>query len=1014
MVRLIIFLILSCLNSLAVSSSLKINELSDSYLNVTSMHLDENASRLAILSGNRVSIYDVDETSADLKVIAKGKLSEQIYSGNDILLKGNDIYITSNRGKFIWVEWDNAMASFEVKTVIDIQQENTECPCSMLMSSDNRFLYIVNAYRLDVFQISDGGKPNYSHGVSGPGSLPIVDIEISSKSGHFLFLTNDNYLVTNIIDSNDGELIEINSQRFERKIMSISHDSYYGTFYAISREEYNSETNSDSYIRSLFWDKDNKQYNLGLKYPVQHHYHNNLEVYKGNIYIQDDNYLRQLYHDKQSDQIIDLEQGYDFGVTLSEPNIVLAGKSVFVNSGVIGGIQSFLIDAEGSLENRGLLQSEEVGLSPVFADTALNSDGTRLYALTRNFFLQTYSRNPKNGSTKLLHETNDSLEHNIKADGERMVLDEVNNFIYLSLNDIIKVYKLDPEQLIPTLKNQYDLQLPIYLNSHDLYLSHEGERLYAVGSDVWKFKLDMSEGTILSLEAREMFNRADQMVFSQDDTFVYLMDKGDGFSGLIGGIFGYKQDPSSGAWEEVFALRNDFDNEAITMSSDEKFILAETDSGINVYSRELITGELTLENVLSSYKDSSDVERKFYDIFRFELLNNDEVLLVFSYDNVLQFERTGEFTYEYVDRLYLPSNVDEPSSTGGAYITVSGDQRYIYYSSVSPSASYLLSLSETDESSMEVVKQFDTQYITNTYYEKDVKPYINGSEELLFSANNLPPGIEISDDGVIAGQLKRSSLESLEYNSLIIVSDGISSLELGLTFLVDIENTSPEGESLNLEVPASGYLNYDFNLKDSESDKITMEITKYPSEGVVSVIDVNEGIIRYQSSDESSDGDLLEYIVRDLGSSSGVYNVTFTKEQQNLLPIANDDSVATDFETERVIDVLKNDTDEDGEIAKNTLTIVMQPQNGSLEATESGEAIYKPAQDFSGEDSFKYKVKDNDGDYSNEATVYITVKEKIVESEPDTPPNNDDGGGGSAPIWLLLLLLAYSGRRYYK
>ncbi len=112
------------------------------------------------------------------------------------------------------------------------------------------------------------------------------------------------------------------------------------------------------------------------------------------------------------------------------------------------------------------------------------------------------------------------------------------------------------------------------------------------------------------------------------------------------------------------------------------------------------------------------------------------------------------------------------------------------------------------------------------------------------------------------------------------------------------------------------------------------------------------------------------------GGSSGNGNKTPAggDSSENMAPVAKDDgpeTVATSGSI--VIDVLANDTDENGDdtIDSATLVITQDPVLGSV-AVEDGKILYT-AGSAAGEDVFKYTVKDDLGFASNEAEVTVTV-----------------------------------------
>ncbi len=93
----------------------------------------------------------------------------------------------------------------------------------------------------------------------------------------------------------------------------------------------------------------------------------------------------------------------------------------------------------------------------------------------------------------------------------------------------------------------------------------------------------------------------------------------------------------------------------------------------------------------------------------------------------------------------------------------------------------------------------------------------------------------------------------------------------------------------------------------------------------------------------------------------------------NHAPIAVSDSYSVDEDTALVVTlpgVLSNDSDADGDPLSATL--VSGPAHGTLTFNGDGSFTYNPDADYSGSDSFKYKVSDGAGHFSS-AVVQLTV-----------------------------------------
>jgi hypothetical protein len=94
----------------------------------------------------------------------------------------------------------------------------------------------------------------------------------------------------------------------------------------------------------------------------------------------------------------------------------------------------------------------------------------------------------------------------------------------------------------------------------------------------------------------------------------------------------------------------------------------------------------------------------------------------------------------------------------------------------------------------------------------------------------------------------------------------------------------------------------------------------------------------------------------------------------NQAPIAVNDSANTTKNVATPINVIANDSDPDGTIAVNTVTIVTQPNKGGTVAVNAtGTVNYTPKRNFTGTDVFTYNVKDNLNKVSNTATVRVNV-----------------------------------------
>ena len=88
--------------------------------------------------------------------------------------------------------------------------------------------------------------------------------------------------------------------------------------------------------------------------------------------------------------------------------------------------------------------------------------------------------------------------------------------------------------------------------------------------------------------------------------------------------------------------------------------------------------------------------------------------------------------------------------------------------------------------------------------------------------------------------------------------------------------------------------------------------------------------------------------------------------------------------------MLGNDSDSDGTLDPTSVTIVAPAGHGTTSVNPTTGAItYTPAANYTGPDSFTYRVKDNLGAESNVATVSITVNAPPLASN-DTATTNQN------------------------
>ena len=218
-----------------------------------------------------------------------------------------------------------------------------------------------------------------------------------------------------------------------------------------------------------------------------------------------------------------------------------------------------------------------------------------------------------------------------------------------------------------------------------------------------------------------------------------------------------------------------------------------------------------------------------------------------------------------------------------------------------------------------------------------------------------------------------SGTDSFTYKA----NDGIADSNVAtVTITVNPANDAPVAagdaysvtEDGTLDVPAPGVLDND---TDAEGDSLTAALVAGPAHGTVTFN--ADGSFTYTPTTNYNGSDSFTYKANDDSLDSNVATVSLTVTPVNDPPTAAADAYSTKEDTTLSINapgVLANDTDIDGDTLSAIL--VSGPVHGTVALNANGSLSYTPAANWSGTDSFTYKVNDGTAD-SNAATVTITV-----------------------------------------
>ncbi len=180
---------------------------------------------------------------------------------------------------------------------------------------------------------------------------------------------------------------------------------------------------------------------------------------------------------------------------------------------------------------------------------------------------------------------------------------------------------------------------------------------------------------------------------------------------------------------------------------------------------------------------------------------------------------------------------------------------------------------------------------------------------------------------------------------------------------------------------------------DGTLDSASLTIQTEPSHGDATVH--SGGSIEYIPDADYSGSDTFTYTIADNdGAVSDTATVYITIEGTNDPPVADDDYNTTYEDTTAWFHVLANDSDLEGHLNYSSIEIQLSPNHGTATPCTNGTIEYAPDTNYSGPDSFSYKVDDEDGAASNSATVHVTVigvnDPPVITTTDDTSANVDE------------------------
>jgi VCBS repeat-containing protein len=202
---------------------------------------------------------------------------------------------------------------------------------------------------------------------------------------------------------------------------------------------------------------------------------------------------------------------------------------------------------------------------------------------------------------------------------------------------------------------------------------------------------------------------------------------------------------------------------------------------------------------------------------------------------------------------------------------------------------------------------------------------------------------------------------------------------------VDDAYSTDEDTTLTVDA-AAGVL---ANDTDADGDALTAALVSGPANGTLTLN--ADGSFSYAPNSNFNGSDSFVYSITD-GTTTVEATATIAVNAVNDLPEAVNDEYSTEEDTALTIaapGVLANDTDPDGDPL--TVSIVNEPEHGTVTLNADGSFVYTPEADFNGTDGFSYLASDGSG---NSEVASVTINVSAVNDDPtgvaDTYATDED------------------------
>ena len=222
------------------------------------------------------------------------------------------------------------------------------------------------------------------------------------------------------------------------------------------------------------------------------------------------------------------------------------------------------------------------------------------------------------------------------------------------------------------------------------------------------------------------------------------------------------------------------------------------------------------------------------------------------------------------------------------------------------------------------------------------------------------------------------------------ISDGNSTVTATVYVTINPINDAPAAVDDSAVVDEDSNVVIAVLANDTDVDGDTLSIAEF-TQGSHGTVELADNKLRHTPNANYNGADSFSYTISDGNGGTVTATVNVTINSINDVPVAANETVTVNEDSTKLVDVLVNDTDADGD----TLSITGFAQGSDGVVSQEADSLrYRPNANYNGADSFSYTISDGNGGTVT-ATVNVTINP--INDAPTAVAGEDVQTGNATP-----------------